>query len=81
MLCNAKQSIQELERVNQCQQSYINELLYKNNLCSQCNNNTVLDDKLNNCQNYFGNLPKSTSIDYDNYTYLSPSYLYKCRIN
>ena len=67
MLCNARQSIQELERVNQCQQNYINELLYKNNLCSQCNNNTVLDDKLNNCQNYFGNLPKSTSIDNDNY--------------
>ena len=65
MLCNARQSIQELERINQCQKNYINELLYKNNLCSQ--NNTVLDDKLNNCHNYFGNLPKSTTIDYDNY--------------
>ena len=38
MLCNAKQSIQELERINQCQQNYINELLNKNNLYNQNNN-------------------------------------------
>ena len=66
MLCNAKQSIQELERINQCQQNYINELLNKNNLYNQ-NNNSLLDDKLVNCEKYFSNLPKTTSIDYDNY--------------
>ena len=66
MLCNAKQSILELERINQCQQNYINELLNKNNLYNQ-NNNSLLDDKLVNCEKYFSNLPKTTSIDYDNY--------------
>ena len=66
MLCNAKQSIQELERIFYCYQNYINELLNKNNLYNQ-NNNSLLDDKLVNCEKYFSNLPKTTSIDYDNY--------------
>ena len=65
MLNNAKNVIRELERVNQNQQNYINELLCKNKLCYQCNR-PIIDNQLSNNQNNnLNNLPQSTSINYD----------------
>ena len=65
MLCNAKNTIKELERVNQNQQNYINELICKNKLCLQCNR-PILDNQIPNNENYINDLPQSTSINYNN---------------